>query len=73
MRGVRYLPKGVPILKRIGAVAPQAVCVHEHRVHITQRDLDSLFVVPDDVVVHRLDELLDGDRLPIPRVKHLVF
>lgn len=29
-----YLPNGVPILKRIGAVAPQTVCVHEHRVHI---------------------------------------
>jgi conjugative transfer signal peptidase TraF len=29
-----YLPNGVPILKRIGAVAPQSVCVHEHRVHI---------------------------------------
>ena len=30
----RYLPNGVPILKRIGAVAPQSVCVREQRVHI---------------------------------------
>jgi conjugative transfer signal peptidase TraF len=29
-----YLPNGVPILNRIGAVAPQSVCVHEQRVHI---------------------------------------
>lgn len=29
-----YLPSNVPILKRIGAVAPQSVCVHEQRVHI---------------------------------------
>jgi conjugative transfer signal peptidase TraF len=29
-----YLPAGVPILKRIGAVAPQVVCVHERTVRI---------------------------------------
>ncbi len=29
-----YLPAGVPILKRIGAVAPQSVCVREHVVRI---------------------------------------
>lgn len=29
-----YLPKGVPILKRIGAVAPQSVCVREQAVRI---------------------------------------
>lgn len=29
-----YLPAGVPILKRIGAVAPQVVCVHERIVRI---------------------------------------
>ncbi|MDP1953272.1 MAG: S26 family signal peptidase [Polaromonas sp.] len=29
-----YLPNGLPILKRVGAVAPQSVCVHEQRVHI---------------------------------------
>lgn len=29
-----YLPTGVPILKRIGAVAPQSVCVRGHVVHI---------------------------------------
>ena len=29
-----YLPSNVPILKRIGAVALQSVCVREQRVHI---------------------------------------
>ncbi len=29
-----YLPRGVPILKRIGAVAPQSVCVRERIVSI---------------------------------------
>lgn len=29
-----YLPGGVPILKRIGALAPQSVCVREQLVHI---------------------------------------
>jgi conjugative transfer signal peptidase TraF len=29
-----YLPNGVPILKRVGAVAPQSVCVREQLVHI---------------------------------------
>lgn len=29
-----YLPKEVPILKRIGAVAPQSVCVRGQAVHI---------------------------------------
>lgn len=29
-----YLPKGVPILKRIGAMAPQSVCVREQAVRI---------------------------------------
>ena len=29
-----YLPTGVPILKRIGAVAPQSVCVSDGAVHI---------------------------------------
>lgn len=29
-----YLPEGVPILKRIGAVAPQSVCVRDHAVRI---------------------------------------
>ncbi|MBD9394165.1 S26 family signal peptidase [Acidovorax sp. ACV01] len=29
-----YLPKGLPILKRIGAVAPQSVCVREQTVRI---------------------------------------
>lgn len=29
-----YLPSGVPILKRIGAVAPQSVCIRDHVVRI---------------------------------------
>lgn len=29
-----YLPNGVPILKRVGAVAPQSVCVRGQAVHI---------------------------------------
>lgn len=29
-----YLPAGVPILKRIGALAPQSVCVRKQLVHI---------------------------------------
>ncbi|MNV49487.1 Peptidase S26 [compost metagenome] len=29
-----YLPSGVPILKRIGALAPQSVCVREQLVRI---------------------------------------
>ncbi|MFT4266457.1 MAG: S26 family signal peptidase [Xenophilus sp.] len=29
-----YLPEGIPILKRIGAAAPQAVCVWDRRVWI---------------------------------------
>lgn len=29
-----YLPNGVPILKRVGAVAPQSVCVRGQTVHI---------------------------------------
>lgn len=30
----RYLPSGVPILKRIGAIAPQSVCIREQVVLI---------------------------------------
>jgi conjugative transfer signal peptidase TraF len=29
-----YIPNGVPILKRVGAVAPQSVCVRGQTVHI---------------------------------------
>jgi conjugative transfer signal peptidase TraF len=29
-----YLPNGVPILKRVGAVAPQSVCIRKQLVHI---------------------------------------
>ena len=29
-----YLPSGAPILKRVGALAPQSVCVHEQTVRI---------------------------------------
>lgn len=32
MRG--YLPSGVPMLKRIGAVAPQSVCIRDRTVYI---------------------------------------
>lgn len=34
-----YLPEGVPILKRIGAVAPQSVCVRERIVRIDGADV----------------------------------
>ncbi|MGJ7491422.1 S26 family signal peptidase [Variovorax sp. ZT4R33] len=34
-----YLPDGVPILKRIGAVAPQSVCVREQVVRIDGADV----------------------------------
>ncbi len=30
----RYLPAGIPLLKRIGAVAPQSVCIRERVVRI---------------------------------------
>lgn len=29
-----YLPNGVPILKRVGAIAPQSVCVRGQAVHV---------------------------------------
>lgn len=29
-----YLPNGVPILKRVGAIAPQSVCVRGQTVHV---------------------------------------
>lgn len=32
-----YLPKGVPILKRVGAVSPQFVCVRGDAVHVNGR------------------------------------
>ncbi len=31
-----YLPDGVPVLKRVGAVAPQRVCVSEQRVAVEE-------------------------------------
>lgn len=37
-----YLPKGVPILKRIGAVAPQSVCVRERIVSIDSADVATM-------------------------------
>ncbi len=47
-----YLPNKVPILKRIGAVAPQSVCVHEQLVHIDG-------VLAATALTH------DGARLPL--------
>ena len=38
-----------------------------------KRDFDSLFVIPVDIRVNDLDELLDGCRLPVPRVEQLRF
>lgn len=48
-----YLPSGVPILKRIGAVAPQSVCVREQVLRI-----DSAAVATA--------RLHDGMRRPLP-------
>lgn len=48
-----YLPAGVPILKRIGAVAPQSVCVREHVVRV------------DGTVVATV-RALDGNQRPLP-------
>lgn len=48
-----YLPEGVPILKRVGAVAPQSVCVQDRLVRI-----DGVVVAP--VRTH------DGAHRPMP-------
>lgn len=48
-----YLPSGVPILKRIGAVAPQSVCVREQIVLI-------------DGAVAATTRTHDGARRPLP-------
>lgn len=48
-----YLPAGVPALKRVGAVAPQSVCVREHVVHI-------------DGAVVATARTLDGKQRPLP-------
>lgn len=48
-----YLPAGVPILKRVGAVAPQSVCVREHVVRI------------DGIAVATV-RTLDGSQRPLP-------
>lgn len=48
-----YLPKGVPILKRIGAMAPQSVCVRGHVVCI------------DDAAV-AMARAHDGAHRPLP-------
>lgn len=37
-----YLPEGVPILKRIGAVAPQSVCVRKRIVRIDGADVATM-------------------------------
>lgn len=49
-----YLPSGVPILKRIGALAPQLVCVREQVVRI------------DGAVVAIAQTHDDGKRRPMP-------
>lgn len=48
-----YLPSGVPILKRIGAVAPQLVCAWEQVVHIDSEAVATA-------------QLHDGARRPLP-------
>ena len=52
-----YLPSGVPILKRIGAVAPQSVCVREQ-------------VVLIDGAVAATTRTHDGARRPLPTWQH---
>lgn len=52
-----YLPSGVPILKRIGAVAPQQVCVREQAVLI-------------DGVVAAPTRTHDGAQLPLQAWQH---
>ncbi|MDP1680528.1 MAG: S26 family signal peptidase [Burkholderiales bacterium] len=47
-----YLPNGVPILKRVGAVAPQLVCVREQAVRV-------------DKVVVATARTHDGERRPL--------
>jgi conjugative transfer signal peptidase TraF len=52
-----YLPSGVPILKRIGAIAPQSVCVREQ-------------VVLIDGVVAATARTHDGARRPLQAWQH---
>ncbi len=52
-----YLPSGVPILKRIGAIAPQSVCVREQ-------------VVLIDGAVAAIARAHDGARRPLPAWQH---
>ncbi|HYW55789.1 MAG TPA: S26 family signal peptidase [Polaromonas sp.] len=52
-----YLPGGVPILKRIGAIAPQSVCVREQ-------------VVLIDGAVAATTRTHDGARRPLPAWQH---
>jgi conjugative transfer signal peptidase TraF len=52
-----YLPSGVPILKRVGAVSPQPVCVREQ------------FVLIDGVVAATI-RAQDGARRPLQAWKH---
>ena len=53
----RYLPSGVPILKRIGAIAPQSVCVREQ-------------VVLIDGAVAATARTHDGARRPLQAWQH---
>ena len=43
------------------------------RAERAKRDIDPLLVVPADVQVDRLDELLNGGVLPVPRIDQLVL
>lgn len=52
-----YLPKGVPILKRVGAIAPQSVCVREQ-------------VVLIDGAVAATARTQDGARRPLQAWQH---
>ena len=53
----RYLPSGVPILKRIGAISPQSVCVREQ-------------VVVIDGAVAATARTHDGARRPLQAWQH---
>ena len=40
----RYLPRAVPILKGIGALSPQHVCIRDHRVTIDRKAVASILI-----------------------------
>ena len=51
---------------------PEALSVFEGT-EGAKGDLDALFVIPADVGVNGLNELLNGCGLPIPRIEQLRF